>query len=285
MELIVVVIRVGDPLHEGRTVHDVEGLHVGELGDTDLTGIGDGGLAAAAFFGGDEDDAVRGAGTVQGSGGRVLQDGHGFNVFRVDGVEDTEASVAGTDVAGGRRIDDDTVNDIERLGGSGNGAYATDLDVGSGTWVAVIGGDTDTGDLADEALVQRFIGHARDLVALDLGRGAGEGCAGSGTVGNDDDVVEEFGIRLEFDVDDTAAVHGLCDGDITDGGEFKRAADGDIQFIAAVAIGGSTRQGAPYQNGGSRDSFAGGGVGHRAAHGHVLSKCSSDPHEEGDQEN
>ena len=132
-----------------------EFIRVGEfiLGDTSLihTGGGAGLYGCAALgtlLGGDEDNTVGSAVTVQGGGSGILQDGHRLDIGRVQ-VGDTAA-------------ERNTVDHIQRAGGTVHGTVTTDHDGRAGTRIAIGAVHLDTGYRAFE--------------------GAGDG--GGGTVGN-----------------------------------------------------------------------------------------------------
>src|SRR6186713_905872 len=103
-------------------------------------------FAGGALFGGDEDDAAGGAGSVDGGGGRVLQDGEGF-YFR--GVDEAQGVVVAIDIisAEGQSVDHD-----EGIVAGVQGGYAADADDRPGARGAAVGYDGYAGDLAGDQL-------------------------------------------------------------------------------------------------------------------------------------
>ena len=121
-------------------VQHLEGLGDGaqahEAGEADV-----GSLVPGALLGGDEDDTVGCAGTVDGCGGGVLQDLHGLDVVGGEVCDCIAAFAHGN-----------AVNHVERVVGRGDGTGTANADGHAGTRLA--GGllHLDAGNLAlDEA--------------------------------------------------------------------------------------------------------------------------------------
>ena len=80
------------------------------------------GSAAGALLGGDNDNTVGSAGTVDGGGRCILEDGEALDVLRVDGGQ--RVTHAGNAVIGNGQA----VDDIQRVVGCVQGCSATDTD-------------------------------------------------------------------------------------------------------------------------------------------------------------
>ena len=142
---------------------------------------------------GDHDDAVGGAGTVDGGRGRVLQDGEALDVFRVDGRE--RVGHAGDAVVGHRQA----VDHVQRRVGGVDGGAAADADGRAGTRHTVTGGDHDARALAAEEVGRGGDDALVDLIGLDRGDGTGEVALLHGAVADDHDLVQEMGVLCEGD--------------------------------------------------------------------------------------
>ena len=161
-------------LHEVR----VECAVIGDMGRT--------GLVLGALLGGHEDDAVRAGRTVDGSGSRILQDGHGLDVLRGEGA----------DVAARHAVDHH-----ERAVAGLQGGGAADLIVGTGVRVGSLAGhDVQAGHLTGEHRHRIVGGAAEEVLAVHLDDGRGNLLLGQGTVADDHDFVEEFGVLEEDDL-------------------------------------------------------------------------------------
>ena len=216
----------------------------------------DDGVLLAGALGGDDDDAVRAAGAVQGVGRGVLEDGHRLDVLRVDhvhvldghAVHDEQGALPGVD---GAETADADGGSVARGAGGAAHLHARHLSVQGGS---------DGGDL-------RF----RKLIGLHHLRGARERLLGGGTEGDDDGFIQHLGVFLEDNVDDGASVHGDSLFGIPDGGEHEDGVGGDGDGIPSVHV----RDGAL---GRSLDHHAGAddrkpfGVGHRARDGQRLGR-------------
>ena len=253
---------------EARSVIDiVETDGLGEL-DTDA-------LVRLAALGGDHDRAVQTAGTVQRRSGGALQDGEGLEVVRVQVLQlvaivvDVAVPVRITGV-GDRVVQDDAVDDVDRLVVLVEGGSAADLDL-RGTEETTVGlVDFHTGDLTlegsdrgDGVRREEFLGvHGRGRITEGLG-------FATDTEGGDHGFGQEFAVRLHRHVDDGAAVHGnfLClqpdEGEHED--SIGRAAD----RIITVQVGGDTPEGSLDNDAGIDHRFAR-VVGHRTLDRNVL---------------
>ena len=181
-------------------------------------GPGIGGVGAA--LGRDDDDAVGAAGTVDSRGRRVLQDGYGFNVGRVDVAE------------GGHGVHD-TVDNDQRIVGGGDGTGAADTDHGVGAGLTVGGRNFHTGDTALEGLVYGQNRLVADFGHPDVGDRACKVGLLDGAVADDDGLLKHLvGVGRHSDVDALAALDGedvLCIAEEVDG-----------QVVAVLAVYGVT---------------------------------------------
>ncbi len=153
----------------------VERAVIGDMGRT--------GLVLGTLLGGHEDDTVRTGRTIDGGGSRILQDGHGLDVLRGQG-----ADVAARD----------TVDHHERTVAGLQGGGAADLVVGTGVRVGALARhDVQARDLTGEHR-HRVVGRAaEEVLAVHLDDGSGNLLLGEGTVTDDHDFVEEFGVLEE----------------------------------------------------------------------------------------
>ena len=151
-------------------------------------------LASLALLGGDEDDAVCSAVSVDGGSRSILEDGHGLDVVRVDVGDGSAVGSA--------------VNHDERAVACAKRSDTTDAD-GRGAAGRVTGGgdDLDTRGGACEGVGHTGGDLLLDLLALHHGGRAGEGGLGGRTVSHDDGLVDELGIGLERYVDGSAALN------------------------------------------------------------------------------
>ena len=81
-------------LNELRTVHHTQGLIVRHGSHTGLTVIRNGRPALLSTLGRDDDHSVRRTRAIERSRSGILQHRHGFDIFRIDGVEHTHAFIS-----------------------------------------------------------------------------------------------------------------------------------------------------------------------------------------------
>ena len=177
-------------------------------------------LANLALAGSDEDNAVRRTRTIDGRGGRILQDVDGLDVSRVQVVE----------VAAG-----DTVDDDERAGGTG-GADTTDRDAVAGTRHTTGLDDVHTRDGAVQGAERVGRALLLDLVTGNVDRRAREETLLLRTVTDNDRLIEEFDVFLEHDIDGRAPVQLLFLGRETDAGERKRGIGRNGDGVVTVRV-------------------------------------------------
>ena len=240
-------------------VHHVDAAHLAGNGEHAV--VGELRLTRLAVLGGDEDDAVRSLGAVDGRRGGILEDFHGHDVGRVDGRERgnggnlaiSEASETEVPAGIAAALDDDTVDDVQRFRIGIHRRLAADADGGGGTRRT---GGLDRGDTRGtslEGLVQ--VGDDGPLQVLFL---HGYGSAGKvaplhGTVTHDDDLVEEFGVFLQEDVDRGLAAHGDLLRCIADGREHERRAGLHRDHVVSIQVCDGTVLGALLHHAGSDD--------------------------------
>ena len=173
---------------------ELAGQRNGERGEAEVRPEGNPAILALAFLRSDHDDAIRGAGAVQGGGGRVLEDGHGLDVTRGDGIDVTRIG--------------HPVHHVQRRARRIHGADTADVDGAAVTRLAAGVDDLDTRAEALEGLGDIGSRDLLDVLLLDDRRRSGEGSLGCRTVCHDDGLVEHLGVIREDDVDDPPPVDG-----------------------------------------------------------------------------
>ena len=197
-------------------------------------------LALGTLLGGHEDDTVGAAGTVDGGRGGVLQDLDGLDILRVEVL----------DRAAHHR---NAVHDIERRGGSGEGALTADIH-GTDFTRAVVGADIHTGGAAlqgFEDVVGRTLGQ---FFGTDGNHGARHIALLHRTVTNGHGLFEEQAVILQGDGHVGGRVHPF--GNVADAGDLEGRAGSDAEFEVTVDIRDHTRGGAGDVNGSSDNRFA-----------------------------
>ena len=213
-------------------------LQVQEVGDRrpgELAGVGhaDGFVLGTALLGGDEDDAVTGAGTVKGRGGRAFQDGNTLDVLGVE-VESAAAAVRAAPEAGlavdvvAARVIRNAVHDVEGLVVVGEGGGATDDHAGGSADTGTGVGDLQAGDLALEGVREAHASTAGQFFGLDVLHRVTQGFLLTGdTEGGHDDLVQQFTVFLEDDVC-RSSVENVFDGRIADAAHLDGGTDRNI---------------------------------------------------------
>ena len=219
-------------------------------------------LAGLAFLGGDDDDTVRGAGAVQGSRRRILDDGDAFDVAGVQGRHDIQTGVAAghADVTAADR---NAVHHIERGIAGVEGAHAADVQRGGGTRLAGGLAELDAGGVALQHVLE---GHGRDVgqfLLFHVGCRAGIGRFLEGTVTGDDNFVHQDGFGLQGNMDgaggrDLYFLVGIAQTGDHEGGRQG----GDLQGEPAVQVGDGADVGAFHHHTGPDDGLIRLGVGH-----------------------
>ena len=181
-------------------------------------------LALLALLGGDDDDAVGGTCTVDGTRGSVLQD---FDALDVVGVHDVQAT-----------LERNTVDDVERVG-SIVGTGTTDTNARRLTRLARVGGDVDTGCQTLQGIVDTNRSLALKVFAADLGDGCGNDALLLHTVTDNDNVLEEFLVLNQDDVH--LHTSGKLLWNVTHETESDSSADGDTsEGEITIDIGNSS---------------------------------------------
>ena len=207
-----------DLLRRGNGVHQADGAAVV---DGDL-------FSVLGALGRNEDHARRGARTVDGGCGGVLEDGDGLDVFGIQGVQFSR----------------DVVDQDQRADGghartaAGEGGGTADLDAFAGL-SGRIGRrrDVQAGDGALEGG-----GHVRlrpvtqDFVHLDRGHGTGQVHLLLDTVAHDDGFLQQSGVFFEDDGQGGSG-NGNDPCDIADAGDLQEIVFADGQVESAVFVG------------------------------------------------
>ena len=230
--------------HEVRTLEPLGGGHV--------TGILDGGgHFALGVAGGDDDNAVSTAGTVDGGRGTVLQHVDGLDVLRGHGREGSR----------------DTVHKDERRGRAVQGGSTTEHHGGGSGRVSGRNGDLEAGDLALDELTGIDHGALDELIRLHALHGGRDVGFFLGTVADGHSFLQERNRLLEHHVDDGAVADGLFHVLIADAGELEDgggAPDGD--GVLAIHAGHDTVRRSHFHDAGSDHGlarFVGDGSPHR----------------------
>ena len=164
-------------------------------------------LALGTLLGGHEDDAVRGARTIDSAGSSVLQDLDGLDVGRVEVI----------DTAGDRHA----VHDVDRVGGV-DGADTADADAGRGARLTGSGRDGHAGGQALEGVVHAGRGGDGESIRIDLGDGRGHHGFLLDTVTDDHGLFENLRVILK---DDDQILRTVVDdhlGGVADAGNLDR---------------------------------------------------------------
>ena len=227
--------------------------------------IGDLRLAGLAVLGGDQDDAIGALGAVDGRRGCILEDFHADDIGRVEGGEGRNrgdlavAQAAETVVPAGTAasLDDDTVDDVQRLGTRIDRGLTADADGGRGSRSTggLHGGDT--GSAALEGLVEVGDDGSLQVLLLHGDGGAGEVALLHGTVTHDDDFVEEFGILFQQDVDSGLVTHDHLLRCIADGREYERSSGPNRNRVVSIQVCDGTVPGAFFHDTDSHDAVTG----------------------------
>ena len=184
-------------------------------------------LVAAALLGGDEHDAVRRAGTVDGRGGGVLEDLHRLDVVRGQVGDGVGALTHGN-----------AVHDVQRVVGRSDGAVAADADRHAGARQTAGLLDLDAGHLALDEAGSLGNGPQGGVFGGNDGHGRGEVLLADGAVADGHDGVQREGFLLDGHVDDGTGTHGLGDGTVAQRVEHEHGLrTGDRNGIPAVSVG------------------------------------------------
>ena len=180
-------------------------------------------LALDTLVGGDEDDTVGAAGTVDGGGGGVLEDVHALDVTRGDVGEGSHERHA--------------VEDDERVVGGGQGTLAADADLHRGTRLGVRLGHLDTGDAAFEGAGDITGGNRAEVITAHGGDGAGHILAAGRTVTDHDRGFQLLGVIFEDDVDLAAGLDGNLHGGVAHAGNLEGRGRAGLEGIRTIDTG------------------------------------------------
>ena len=218
-------------------------------------------VASLTVLGSDENDAIRALGAVNGRCRGILEDFHGHDIGRVNGRERgdggnlTVSEATETEVTTGiaAALDDHAVNDVQRFRIGIDGRLAADADGGGGT--RRTGGlhRGYTGSAALQRLVQVGDDGPLEVFLLHRDGGSGEVAPLHGTVAHDDDLVEEFGVFLQKDVDRGLVAHLDLLRCIADGREHECRTGLHRDHIVSIQVCDGTVLGAFLHHAGSDD--------------------------------
>ena len=217
--------------------------------------VGDVGGAFLTTLGGDEHDTVTGLGAVDGGGGGVLQDLHGFDHRRIQVL----------DVVHLQTIDDEERSDVAGVRG-----ITTDADVGTGTRSTGGVDDLDTGGLTLEGSGGVGDGTVLQVFGTDRSDGAGEVALALDTVTDHDRLLQEFSVFLEGDVEHGLVHRGESLIGITDAGDVDVGACRDVETESTVSVSHSTNGGVADNDDGGSDDGSSVRIDNRSADGAVL---------------
>ena len=169
--------------------------------------IRDVGVILGTLAGGDDDDAVCTAGTVQGTGRCILEHRHALDIGGVDAAEGTVVGNAVHYVQG-------------RIGGADR-ADTAHGDGGILTGLAATRGDGNARDAAFQAFGHGTHGAFAQVGALHYGRRAGEGLLLGRTVGHHHGVVQFQGLFVQDYVNLAAAVYRHAHALVANAGDLQ----------------------------------------------------------------
>ena len=217
--------------------------------------------AGLAALGGDENDPVGTARAVDAGRRRILQDFHRLNVVGVDRGE--RVVVHGPAVAAQEVVlrDRNAVHHVERIASGRNGSHATDANQAARSGDTGALRDLHTGRLALKGGFEARGADGRDLLAVDLGDGAGDFLLALDAIAHHNHVVHQHRVRLELDVNGL----GLTGREGDRAGGLQVADEGvqdlvitcaERQGVAAVHVGGDAACAAVGEDGGARQGRA-----------------------------
>ena len=233
------------------TVGDDIGNVLGRL-DGEVGGVSHLGLALLGFLRGDEHDAVRGTGSVDGRCGGVLQDRDGLDIVRVEH----------------RRVALDTV-DEDQGAAAVDGTGTTDVEVGGASGLTVGQGDVEVGDGAFQHLGDVGGGASFEHFAGDLLDGTGQVDLLGRTVTDHDGLVQDGGIIFQGHADDGLAGDRHLYSLVSDEGYDQGSISGNpVQDNGSLGIRNAAHCGAFHHDAGSGHRT--GIIGHDTLNASVL---------------
>ena len=233
-------------------------LFLGRQGIGEIVGAADTGDhvilhmdALVGLLGGDEDNtAGTGSSTVDGGGGRVLQDDDALDV------------VHGIDGSAGNAIDD------PQHGVTVPGTLTADEEAGAIRRLAAVVGNDHTRNLALEHVGDGSDRALGNLVGLadDTHRGGQVLLLGLGAVTEGHGFLKDFGILFQDDVDGCASIHGDLLGHIAQAGHLEDCVGRDIDGVGTIHVRNGVGTAAEHD----RAHNGAGGVSDRSTHCQVL---------------
>ena len=221
--------------------------------DADVAGVGDHrALALDTLLSGDDDDAVRAAGTVDGRSRGILENREGLDILRIDHREGVGKALDARVVHG------ETVNDDERVVRSVERRAATDAYCGAAARSTTLAGHVDAGYLASDHVLS--IGYQTFIFLIGL-NGRDRACevvlAGD-AVAYDHHIFKLLRVALERDRHSFSGRN--LNGRVTDEREDKRLPilgfDGEI----AIEVGDGSERGTFNHDGNTRDRLLVGSI-------------------------
>ena len=218
--------------------HVVSAVH---LLETEVGVVLDLAAVAATALGGDQDDAVRAAVSVDGRRGGILEDLDRGDIVGVDHREGGHTGVVAVDTAacGGADVEErESVEDDQRGGRTGERVGSSDEHVGLRAGFTRRGVDHQTGHAACQGVIDREEDAVFEGIALDRGDGSGHVLFAERAVTDHDDVVDFQIGGSERDVDARTLSDGFADGVVPEEAEYediiRRA---DLDTVCAAGIG------------------------------------------------
>ena len=242
-------------LTQGTLAVDV--LHAGEVGDRrpgELAAVADAKLlvALAALLGGDEDDTVTGAGTVQSGSGGAFQHGNALDVLGVD-VERTALVVLGAPQTGRiltgstAVVIRDTIHHVQRGVVVGEGGVTTQNHTGgtTGTGGGIVDGQT--GHLAHQGVGEGNATTTGEFFRFHVLNGITQGFLLTGdTEGGNNNLVQEFAVFAEGHFNGLAVKDNLYSL-VADAAHHEGGANGHVgKCKGTVNVGDGTVVGSGY---------------------------------------
>ena len=215
------------------TCEDAEPVVVGQHRASELHTGGEAGLSGLAALGSHEDDTVGRAGSVDGGGGSVLEDGDGLDIVGVNGGH----GVTGVGEVGlVAAHHGDTVHYPQGVIACIDGRDTADTDLRACTGLSGRCTHGYTGQFTCQHLVDRGHGSLAYHVTADCGDGSCRGFPAGCTVGDDHYVFEHLGFEFKLDADVGASVDRYGLGSESEEGDDQDAVLGNGEREVAEII-------------------------------------------------
>ena len=268
------VVHLAGHIHALEGIHRVEVRIPGRGHDGGRSLVSDDGLGTfLTALGRDNDNTVRGPGTVDGGRRGVLQDVDGLDIVRVqtgDGVTDEVDVVEGVDLGSiefHRVLVRDAVDDPQRLTAAHEGTGTTDTDLGGRTRGHGRGRDLQTGHLTFQHGVDAQGTDTLEFIAADGGYRGGQQTPVDGRITGNDGLGQPVLVGAQFHVEFFLTVEGHFFGSHADHRELKDFSSGDFNPVLTVQVGRNTSLGALDDDGNTGKRLAV-GIRHHAGYGH-----------------